>query len=171
MANNSSLSKRAALRQQQEQHERGQRNKRILFAGFGLALVVGIVIVGIVVFQSVTAGRGVTQAQLTPPNSTSEHGILFDGKQPSADKPHLVIWEDFQCPACKAREAAYGSITEQLVADAWAACDQAQGGWVNYLITNPVSRETQAKTSYVVPLDEDHLLGCGCYLNSQWRHA
>ncbi|MCB8746064.1 methyl-accepting chemotaxis protein [Rhodoferax sp. U2-2l] len=64
-----------------------------------------------------------------------------------------------------------GLDAEQLLADAWAACDQAQGGWVNYLITNPVSGETQAKTSYVVPLDEDHLLGCGCYLNSQWRHA
>ena len=64
-----------------------------------------------------------------------------------------------------------GLDAEQLVADAWEVCDQAQGGWVNYIITNPVSRETQAKTSYVVPLDDHHLLGCGCYLNSQWRNV
>jgi len=61
-----------------------------------------------------------------------------------------------------------GLDAEQLVADAWEVCDQEQGGWVNYVITNPVTGETQAKTSYVVPLDDEHLLGCGCYLNSQW---
>jgi len=64
-----------------------------------------------------------------------------------------------------------GLDAEQLVADAWAVCDQEQGGWVNYVITNPVTRDTQAKTSYVVPLDDQHLLGCGCYLNSQWLNA
>lgn len=117
MANNSSLSKRAALRQQQEQDERGQRNKRIAFAGIGLAVVVVLVVLAIVVIQSVTAGRGVTADQQTPPNATSSYGILLDGKQPSEDKPHLVIWQDFQCPACAAREEAYGPATAKLVAD------------------------------------------------------
>ncbi|SHI53968.1 Protein-disulfide isomerase [Tessaracoccus bendigoensis DSM 12906] len=117
MANNSSLSKRAALRQQQEQEERGKRNKRIAFAGIGLAAVVVVVVLAIVVIQAVTAGRGVTADQATPPNATSSYGILMDGKQPSEDKPHLVIWQDFQCPACAARETTYGPITEQLVAE------------------------------------------------------
>ena len=64
-----------------------------------------------------------------------------------------------------------GLDADKLVADAWEVCDQEQGGWVNYVITNPVTRETQAKTSYVVPLDDHHLLGCGCYLNSQWHNV
>ena len=64
-----------------------------------------------------------------------------------------------------------GLDAEKLIADAWAVCDREQGGWVNYVITNPVSRETQAKTSYVVPLDQQHLLGCGCYLNSEWLNV
>jgi methyl-accepting chemotaxis protein len=64
-----------------------------------------------------------------------------------------------------------GLDAEKLVADAWAVCDKEQGGWVNYVITNPVSRETQAKTSYVVPLDQQHLLGCGCYLNAEWLNV
>ena len=64
-----------------------------------------------------------------------------------------------------------GLDAEKLVADAWAVCDKEQGGWVNYVITNPVSRETQAKTSYVVPLDQQNLLGCGCYLNSEWLNV
>lgn len=61
-----------------------------------------------------------------------------------------------------------GLDADQLVSDAWAVCDQEQGGWVNYIITNPVTREIQAKTSYVMPLDDHRLVGCGCYLNSQW---
>ncbi|HOE43318.1 MAG TPA: cache domain-containing protein, partial [Rhodoferax sp.] len=61
-----------------------------------------------------------------------------------------------------------GLDADKLVADAWAACDHEQGGWVNYTITNPVSGEVQGKSSYVMPLDEDRLIGCGCYLNAQW---
>lgn len=64
-----------------------------------------------------------------------------------------------------------GLDADKLVADAWEVCDQHKGGWVNYVITNPVTRETQAKTSYVVPLDDLHLLGCGCYLNPQWLNV
>ena len=67
-----------------------------------------------------------------------------------------------------ALSAIAGLDANQLVVDAWDACDHEQGGWVNYTITNPLTREVQTKTSYVVPIDEQRLLGCGCYLNSQW---
>ena len=66
--------------------------------------------------------------------------------------------------------AIEGLDAAQLVADAWNTCDTQQGGWVYYAITNPVTGEIQAKSSYVVPLDQQRLLGCGCYLNSQWLH-
>ena len=64
-----------------------------------------------------------------------------------------------------------GVDAEKLIADAWGLCDTEQGGWVTYSILNPVSLMVQSKTSYVVPLDENHLLGCGCYFNSQWLDA
>jgi len=64
-----------------------------------------------------------------------------------------------------------GLDAQKLVDDAWDVCDRERGGWVNYTITNPVTRDVQAKASYVVPLDEDRLLGCGCYLNSQWLNV
>jgi signal transduction histidine kinase len=57
------------------------------------------------------------------------------------------------------------------VADAWDVCDREQGGWVNYTITNPVTHEVQAKTSYVMPLDDHRLIGAGCYLNLQWLNV
>lgn len=63
-----------------------------------------------------------------------------------------------------------GLDAAQLVADAWSVCDSEQGGWVTYSITNPVTGEVQGKSSYVMPLDDQRLIGCGCYLNAQWLH-
>jgi len=51
----------------------------------------------------------------------------------------------------------------KVLKDAWAVCD-AGGGWVTYDIVSPLTGEVQAKSSYVVALDRDHLLGCGTYL-------
>ncbi len=67
--------------------------------------------------------------------------------------------------------AINGLDADQLVADAWDVCDQEQGGWVNYTITNPVTHDVQGKTSYVMPLDDNRLIGCGCYLNMQWMNV
>ncbi len=64
--------------------------------------------------------------------------------------------------------AIAGLDADRLVQDAWNVCDQEQGGWVNYTITNPFNGEVQAKSSYVMPLDDNCLIGCGCYLNAQW---
>ncbi len=67
--------------------------------------------------------------------------------------------------------AMAGLDADQLVADSWSVCDNEQGGWVNYSITNPVNGEVQSKASYVMPLDDNRLIGCGCYLNAQWLHV
>jgi len=53
----------------------------------------------------------------------------------------------------------------QLLDDAWAACDGG-GGWVTYDIVNPVTGQASRKSSYVVALDRDTLLGCGTVLKS-----
>lgn len=117
MANNSSLSKRAALRQQQELEERNKRTRRILAVGAGLVAVTVVTVIAIVIFQALGRNATVAEEQLTPPNATEGYGILLAGKAPQEGTPHLVVWEDFQCPACAAREEDYGPIIEQLVAD------------------------------------------------------
>ena len=65
-------------------------------------------------------------------------------------------------------QAIEGLDSHKLVSDAFAACDETQGGWVTYAITNPLTGAVQAKISYVKPLDEDRVIGCGCYLNADW---
>ena len=64
--------------------------------------------------------------------------------------------------------AIEGLDAAKLVADAFAVCDETAGGWVTYAITNPLTGNVQAKISYVMPLDDDRLIGCGCYLNADW---
>lgn len=117
MANNSSLSKRAALRQQQEMEERNAKNKRILMIGAAIAAVTVIAVVAIVIVQAMGKGVGRASEQLTPPSASENYGILLQGKAPEEGKPHLIVYEDFQCPACAAREAEYGPVVEQLVAN------------------------------------------------------
>jgi hypothetical protein len=65
-------------------------------------------------------------------------------------------------------QAIEGLDADKLVSDAFAVCDESQGGWVTYAITNPLTGVVQAKISYVKPLDDDRLIGCGCYLNADW---
>lgn len=116
MANNSPLSKRAALRQQQELEERRKRNKRIAGAGIGLAIVTVIVVLAIVIFQALGARTNseATKDQLTPPNATANQGIAYQGVQPTDDVPHVVAWEDFQCPWCAIYEETYGETIHSL---------------------------------------------------------
>ena len=74
-----------------------------------------------------------------------------------------------ECVGMHLRDNA-GLDADKLMNDAWIACDEDAGGWVSYAISNPITKEIQAKISYVVPLDGNRLIGCGCYLNSEWLH-
>ena len=46
--------------------------------------------------------------------------------------------------------------------DVWNAAD-AGGGWVQYDVLNPLTGAIAAKESWVTPLDDDLLVGCGFY--------
>ena len=50
----------------------------------------------------------------------------------------------------------------RFLADALKRADQ-NGGWVDYNILHPMFGEMRAKSSYVLPISADLLLGCGAY--------
>ncbi len=60
-----------------------------------------------------------------------------------------------------------GDASEQLVSDAWARCDEQGGGWISYSMPNPLTGRMQNKVSYIVPIDQEYLIGCGCYVNAE----
>jgi len=55
-----------------------------------------------------------------------------------------------------------GVDAQQLLDDAWMR-SEAGGGWVEYTILNPATADIRAKTSYVLPVDGNVLIGCGAY--------
>ncbi len=65
-------------------------------------------------------------------------------------------------------EDLLGDVGAKLTHDAWDVCERDGGGWVTYSISNPLTGEVQTKLSYIVPVDQDRVIGCGCYVNAQW---
>jgi methyl-accepting chemotaxis protein len=57
---------------------------------------------------------------------------------------------------------APGVDAQQLLEDAWSRCERG-GGWVEYNIINLVTGEVKGKSSYVVALSDELLIGCGAY--------
>jgi methyl-accepting chemotaxis protein len=57
---------------------------------------------------------------------------------------------------------APGVDAQQLLDDAWHRCEQG-GGWVEYNIINLATGDVRGKSSYVLPLTDDLLIGCGAY--------
>lgn len=63
------------------------------------AFMVGIVLVGFLVLQQVTAPAS---AELTPPGYTTPSGLAEGRTLGQPDAPVTVqVWSDFQCPACR----------------------------------------------------------------------
>jgi methyl-accepting chemotaxis protein len=55
-----------------------------------------------------------------------------------------------------------GVDAQQLLDDAWMRCEQG-GGWVEYNIINLTTGTVKGKSSYVLPLTDTLLIGCGAY--------
>jgi signal transduction histidine kinase len=51
---------------------------------------------------------------------------------------------------------------EDFVNEVWRRADQG-GGWTDYHVANPVNGQVRAKCSYVFPLSDELLIGCGAY--------
>ncbi len=114
MANNSNLSKRAALRQQQELEERRKRNSKMIGIGLGVLAVILVAVLAIVLSQVASRSQATQQ---TPPSATEGYGISLTSKgtQPADGVPHVVLYEDYQCSGCYGHEQRFGKAYQQLI--------------------------------------------------------
>ena len=112
-------SKRAATRRRLEEKRaaeaaaraRAQRQRRNLLGGIGAAVVVLVALVVVVLVQT---HRTTPSAAAATPAHTVDGTVIPVG---SASAPVTVdLYEDFQCPNCKAFEAESGSTLAQLIA-------------------------------------------------------
>jgi protein-disulfide isomerase len=89
-----------------------QRRRRTLIGGVLAAVVLVVVLVAVVVVQT---RRTATASGAAAPAHTVDNGYVF--AVGPADAPATVdLYEDFQCPNCKALEDAAGSTIDGLVA-------------------------------------------------------
>ena len=89
-----------------------ERRRRSVVGGVVAAVVLVVVLVAVVVVQT---HRTSTSAAAAAPAGTSGNGYVF--AVGSADAPVTVdLYEDFQCPNCKALEDSTGSTIDDLVA-------------------------------------------------------
>lgn len=65
-----------------------------------------------------------------------------------------------------ALSAVPGLDAAKLVRDAWGCVDAGRSGWVDYDIVNPTTGVVTPKTSFVVGVSSELLLGCGVYRNT-----
>jgi methyl-accepting chemotaxis protein len=51
---------------------------------------------------------------------------------------------------------------DHVIREGFGAAEQG-GGWIDYEVVNPVTNVVDLKTSYILPLSEDLLIGCGVF--------
>lgn len=98
-----------------------RRERTIKIVGGAAVLAV---VVGILGYAVVNRGGSDTADPTNSPSAdsplptgiTAENGYGFQVSAP-AGKPEVVIYEDFQCPACANFEQTYGPTIQQLAAD------------------------------------------------------
>ena len=91
---------------------RAERRRRSVIGGVAAAAVVVVALVVVIVIQM---ARTSTSADAAAPANTVDGTVIAVG---SADAPVTVdVYEDFQCPNCKAFEDESGATLDQLVAD------------------------------------------------------
>ncbi|TCI96955.1 thioredoxin domain-containing protein [Aeromicrobium sp. IC_218] len=100
-----------AARQREEREQAARRFRVKVTAG------VLVVVVALVAMTAWGLSRATPQDEkplVEPSGVTAEHGVLrvADG---AADPVPVVVYEDFQCPACKAFEAEVGEWLDQAV--------------------------------------------------------
>jgi methyl-accepting chemotaxis protein len=51
---------------------------------------------------------------------------------------------------------------DHVIREGFGAADEG-GGWIDYEVVNPVTDQVDEKTSYILPLGDDLLIGCGVF--------
>lgn len=111
-----SVSRREALRAQQEAHAKAARTRKLIGIGVGLMAVVLAVVMIVVGIGALNSGKA-NQGTWYPPNVTeTKDGVTLFAGQPKAGAPTIDVYVDFQCPICKVSEEKYVGALQELAA-------------------------------------------------------
>jgi protein-disulfide isomerase len=106
-------SARERLAQEREREERRQRQARTLMVTLSAVAVVAVIVIAVVLTRSGSEGGGYRGA-LAPTARQADGSVVM--AEPGVGRPVLEIYEDFQCPSCKAFERLNGATIKELAA-------------------------------------------------------
>lgn len=128
------------MRKERERSARRRRNGITV----GIVVIV-LVLVGAASFGIYQATSDDAEAGSTPSGATSDGGFVVDqealtGKSSSKDPVEVVLYEDFQCPGCRAFETSTRSIVDEYIKNGTIEVeyrplnfiDQGMGGQTEY---------------------------------------
>ncbi|MDH2428557.1 thioredoxin domain-containing protein [Sphaerisporangium sp. TRM90804] len=110
------VSARERIKAEREKERKQQRHRRLL-----TLLVAGVVAVAVVAggWWYVQSGRSeLATGQLAPITIQSDGSVVM--ARPGVQKPLIEVYEDFQCPACKAFEQVSSPTLKNLAAEGQA---------------------------------------------------
>lgn len=103
--------RRAELRRQQEARARAAQRKKIVISVVAGLCALALVIGGVALFQNYRKAEAANR----PPNANSDgSGIIVNPGKAKEGAPVVALFQDYQCPACKQFEDAYGASLTQL---------------------------------------------------------
>lgn len=99
--------------QMRRERERADRRRRNV-----LTLVIAVVVVALIVIGALAVRMASTDDDrevVQPRNTTDDHGIVIDTAVAEGEPTTVEIYEDFQCPVCRAFEEAAGAYLDAQV--------------------------------------------------------
>jgi protein-disulfide isomerase len=106
-------SARERLAEERERLAKRRRRARTLMVGLGAFVVIAVIVIAVVLTRSGDDGSGY-QGLLAPVTRQADGSTVM--AKPGVTRPVLEIYEDFQCPSCKAFEKLNGPTIKELAA-------------------------------------------------------
>ena len=114
----------ARAEQMRKEREKASRRQRNLISVAIVVVVVGLIALGTWAVKSESDRNATNKELVAPAATTDDYGVVYDAAAAGAEladdapKPvEVVVYEDFQCPACQAFESANGAFLDKAVGD------------------------------------------------------
>jgi protein-disulfide isomerase len=109
----------ARAEQMRKEREKADRRQRNLITVAIVVVVLALIAVGGYAIKSTSDSRAKETAVVTPKGATDDHGVEFTavdaGGEPASDPVKVILYEDLQCPVCRAFEQANGAFLDEAV--------------------------------------------------------
>jgi len=109
----------ARAEQMRREREKADRRQRNLITVAIVVVVLALIAVGAYAVKSTSDARAKETDVVTPKGATDDHGVEFTaedaGGEPASDPVKVILYEDLQCPVCRAFEQANGAFLDEAV--------------------------------------------------------